>query len=603
MGDEGERAMAEGQMTRRLAAILAADVVGYSRLMGEDEAGTMSAIRSIWTDLFRPKIDRHHGRVVRIIGDGALAEFGSVVDAVECAVGIQRAMIERNARGMERRPIEFRIGVNLGDIIIEGDDIYGDGVNIAARLEAEAPCGGVLTSDVVHAEVTGKVGVTFIEVGEVSFKNIDRPLRVWRWESGLDVAMTGDGDDKDAQMETSIPPAAPRLQGKPSIAVLPFANMSADAEQEYFSDGITEDIITDLARFRSLVVIARNSTFTFKGQSVDVSEVGRKLGARYVVEGSVRRAGKRVRVTVQLIEAEGGSHIWADRYDRDLEDIFAVQDEVTRNIVSMVVGRVEMDSLQRAKHKPTQNMAAYDYLLQGVQRFNEYTREENAAAQKLFKLAAELDPDFALAYAYLASTYLHDWFWEISTEPMDQLAHAYANKALALDDQESRCHMVLGRVELHRKNFGPAILHHQRCVAQNPNDADVAANMGMLLAFTGKPEEAIQWIESAMRLNPYHPDWYREDLGQSYYVARRYQEAVGVFNQIPSPPLWVRGWLAACYGQLDWEADAAKLRDELQTEAPDLDWDAFARKEPFQHAADMDHILEGLAKAGLLPAD
>lgn len=591
--DWGVPKMPESRVTRRLAAIVAADLVGYSRLMAADEAGTIAAVKSIWQEVVDPRIAEHHGRVVRMAGDGALAEFSSVIDAVECAIDIQRAMAERNLRASkgsgEIKTIEMRIGVNLGDIIIEDDDIFGDGVNIAARLEAQAPSGGILTSDVVYAQVSGKVGITFIDAGEVNLKNITRPLRVWRW----------DGCNPESAPPAPRPPAH-RRQEKPSIAVLPFTNMTADVEQDYFSDGITEDIITELTRFRSLRVIARNSTFTFKGTPVDIAEVGRKLGARYVVEGSVRKAGKRVRVTVQLIEADGGTHLWADRYDRELEDIFAVQDEVTRTIVSRVVGRVELDALQRAKRKPTHNMVAYDYLLQGIQHFNRYQRAENAEAQRLFALASELDPEFALAFAYLATTYLHDWFWSDTTEPVDQRAYDYAHRAITLDDQESRCHLVLGRVQLHRKNFEPAIYHHRRCVEQNPNDADIMANMGMLLTFIGQPEEGIAWIESAMELNPYHPDWYCEDLGQSFATAGRYEDAIAAFSRIADPPLWVRFWMAACHGHLGNKAAIATSVAALRQEASDVDWEAFARKEPFRHEADVGRLIEGVAKAGLI---
>ena len=590
--DWGVPKMPESRVTRRLAAIVAADLVGYSRHMAADEAGTIMAVKGIWQDIVDPRIARHHGRVVRMAGDGALAEFGSVIDAVECAIDIQRAMAERNTQAAEDsgeiKTIEMRIGVNLGDIIIEDDDIFGDGVNIAARLEAEAPSGGILTSDIVYAQVSGKVGITFVDAGEVSLKNITRPLRVWRW------------DGCNPTDSAPLRPSGRRHQERPSIAVLPFTNMTADIEQDYFSDGITEDIITELTRFRSLRVIARNSTFTFKGTPVDIAEVGRKLGARYVVEGSVRKAGKRVRVTVQLIEADGGTHLWADRYDRELEDIFAVQDEVTRTIVSRVAGRVELDALQRAKRKPTQNMVAYDYLLQGIQHFNRYRREENAEAQRLFAIACELDPEFALAYAYLATTFLHDWFWDATTEAIDPRAYDYAHRAIILDDQESRCHLVLGRVQLHRKNFEPAIYHHRRCVEQNPNDADIMANMGMLLTFIGQPEEGIVWIESAMELNPYHPDWYCEDLGEAFATAGRYEDAIAAFSRIADPPLWVRCWIAACLGHLGNRASIAAIAADLRREAPDLDWEAFARKEPFRYEDDVGRLVEGLVKAGLV---
>ncbi|MEE9589593.1 MAG: adenylate/guanylate cyclase domain-containing protein, partial [Hyphomicrobiaceae bacterium] len=353
--------MTDTNVTRKLAAILAADVVGYSRLMGEDEAGTLAALKAHREELVEPKIAEHNGRVVKLMGDGLLAEFGSVVSAVQCAVEIQRAMAERNTDLPEGRRIDFRVGINLGDVIVEGEDIYGDGVNIAARLEGLAEPGGICVARNVFDQVKGKVDTAFEDLGERKIKNIAEPLRVY--------SVRPDNSDRPARaMEDAL-----ALPQRPSIAVLPFENMSADPEQEFFADGITEDIITELSKFRSLFVIARNSSFAFKGQPTDAKEVSAKLGVRYVVEGGVRRAGNRVRVTAQLIDAVDDKHIWAERYDRDLEDIFAVQDEVTRAIVSTIEPQLGSTERQRARRKPTESLDAWECYQRSLWHLYQYT--------------------------------------------------------------------------------------------------------------------------------------------------------------------------------------------------------------------------------------
>ncbi len=384
--------MAGEDIERRLAAIMSADVAGYSRLMGTDEAGTLSALKALRRDVFAPQVAAHKGRVVKLMGDGALVEFPSIVNAVDCAIAVQRALAEQT--------IQLRIGINLGDIIVEGSDIYGDGVNIAARLEGLAEPGGICVARNVYDQVKSKVEASFEDLGEKEVKNIPEPLRVYRVAT-----------ERLSSAVTSPTTKPLPLPDKPSVAVLPFTNMSGDSEQEYFSDGITEDIITELSRFHSLFVIARNSSFTYKGKAVDVTEVGSTLGVQYVVEGSVRKAGNRVRVTAQLVEAQSGRHVWARRYDRDLSDSFELQDEISKVIVGTIAGRVDAAEAQRVAWKPPGDMTAYDRFLRGLQEFNRQERVPLANARELFQDAIDLDSSYARAYAHLAFTHVCDvWY-------------------------------------------------------------------------------------------------------------------------------------------------------------------------------------------------
>ena len=381
-------------MERRLAAVLIADVVGYSRLLEEDEAGTLAALAQQRASILEPIVSAHAGRIVKLMGDGVLIEFGSAVNAVAGALELQRRMAEANEPLPKTRQIILRIGINLGDVIGEGEDIYGEGVNIAARLEALAEPGGTCISAKVHEEVHGKLNCTFEDMGEQTIKNIARPVRAYRLRP--DKVIDGASPGRPA---LSLP-------DKPSIAVLPFQNMSGDPEQEYFADGMVEDIITALSRLRWLFVIARNSSFTYKGRAVDVKQVGRELGVRYVLEGSVRKAGKRVRITGQLIDASTGAHLWADRFDGELADIFDLQDQVTASVVGAIAPKLEQAEIERAKRKPTESLDAYDYFLRGMAAFHQLTRPSNDEALALFSRAIELDPDFASAYGMAARCYL-----------------------------------------------------------------------------------------------------------------------------------------------------------------------------------------------------
>jgi adenylate cyclase len=574
---------------RRLAAILSADVVGFSRLMGEDETGTLARLKAHRAELIDPEIARHNGRMVKLMGDGALVEFASVVDAVECARAIQRGMIERNVGVAEDQRIEFRIGVNVGDIIVDGDDIYGDGVNVAARIEALAETGGICISRAARDQVRDKLDIALGDMGEVEVKNIARPVRIFRVpvndiESSAGAALT-----------------ATALPDKPSIAVLPFDNMSGDAEQEFFADGLTEDILTALSRFRGLFVISRNSAFVYKGKATNVQEVARDLGAQYVVEGSVRKAGNRVRVTVQLIDAEHDRHIWAERYDRDLEDIFAVQDEVTTAIVATLPGRVDAATQERAERKLPENMAAHEFVMAGKALHHRSTKADNAEAQRMLARAIELDPKYAHARSWMACTlgqsWVHDW-GEDRQASWDK-AQEHLQLALALDDDDSDVHRVLAAVELTRGEFDKASYHQGRALNLNPNDDLIVVQQGEILTWLGQPEDGIEWIEKAMRLNPFHPERFWGHLGRAHYMARQYNEAINAIKRISVPDSTHHSFLAASFAQLGDDAAAATYVAAVLKQDPAFTVSGYLATLHYNRESDLDHHREGLSKAGL----
>ncbi len=469
--------MTEPRTLRRLAAILAADVAGYSRMMGADEAGTLATLRSVWAERFNPAVERHGGRIVKMMGDGALVEFGSAVDAVECAVAIQGTMAEFNA-ARDGQPIEFRIGVNLGDIVIEGDDIFGDGVNVAARLESQAPKNGVLVSDGIHAQVRGKVSVEFADAGTLALKNIAEPVRAWRWG--------GEG-------QAAVALTAVEAEEGPSIAVLPFDNMSNDPEQEYFSDGISEDIITDLSKVAGLMVVARNSSFAYKGRTRDLRVVGRELGVRSVLEGSIRRAGNRVRITAQLIDTRSGAHLWAERYDRELTDIFEVQDEVTLQIVGALKVKLRPSERELMKGRGTTNLAAHDYLLRArtlsveMLRSSRTGRETFEMTVDLLRKAIELDPDYAQAYAYLSMAYTVELVnrWAGVPDPLDLAVH-FARLALEKDPDEAVAHSAHAITQIYTGDLETARAEAERSIALNPNFASGFGTLGHILIYLGE---------------------------------------------------------------------------------------------------------------------
>ncbi len=586
---------------RRLIAILAADVVGYSRLMAADETGTLAQLKTHRKELLKPKTAEYRGRVVKLMGDGTLMEFGSVVDAVNFAVDVQRTMALRNTDVPEDQRITYRIGINIGDIIVEGDDIYGDGVNIASRLEGLAEPGGLCVARNVYNQVKGKVDTTFEDLGGKEVKNIAEPVQCYRVNLSL---------PETAALKTDKTAPTLALPDKPSIAVLPFDNMSGDPDQAYFSDGMTEDLITELARFRSLFVIARNSSFAFRGRAVDVAEVGRQLGVQYVVEGSVRKAGNRVRITAQLIDAATENHIWAERYDRDLDDIFAVQDEVVRTVVATLAGRLEQASQERAKQKPPSNLGAYDFFLRGRNHFYHMTFGDNRSAQKMFEKAIELDPGYAPARAGLAKSNLLDWYCGWSTDLQTSLQHgvALAEKSVALDDTDSRTHTALGWGRLASRDYDPARFHFERALALNPSDTRAIVHSARYLMCTGLAGEAIGRLGDADRLNPFGKHGLYK--GMAYYTVRDYDAAIHALTSLRNPVALVRAWLAACYAQAGREdearAEARQCDVTARAEAADtgmshaIPWTRFApERNPYRNQDDTDHLVEGLRKAGL----
>ena len=511
--------MAEVRAERRLAAILATDVVGYSRLMGGDEEGTLAALKTLRKSLIDPKIAEYRGRIVKTTGDGALVEFASAVDAVRCAMEIQRGMAESSGDVPEDRRIEFRIGINVGDIIIEGDDIFGDGVNIAARIEAVAAPGGISLSEDAWRQVKGKVATNFVDTGERNLKNIAQPVRVYRLELG------GEGTTQPA-----VP--APVLPDKPSIAVLPFQNMSGDAEQDYFCDGLVEDIITTLSKLAGLRVIARNSSFVYKGRSVDVREAAKQLGVRYILEGSVRKSSNRIRIAAQLINAKDGTHLWAERYDRAIDDIFAIQDEITLVLATEMQVKLTQGEQARLRYTTTHNVEAWTYWVQGLSHFQEITKENFGSARFYWEKALALDPGSAALNAMLGLVHcLAGRFgWWDSRETVLGKARAYVDRALEIDPGNADA--CIGSSILYWLNdrYDEAVVDASKAVQLAPGSADVASMASQVLAQSGNPEEALNQAEKAIGLSPNHPAVYLGTLGQAYRLAGRTEKAIAAFK-------------------------------------------------------------------------
>ena len=588
-------------MVRRLAAILAADVVGFSRLMEMDETGTLASLKAHRAEFIDPLIAGHGGRIVKLMGDGVLVEFGSVVDAVECAVAVQQGMSRRNADVAGNERIDLRIGINLGDVIVEGDDIYGDGVNVAARLEGLAEPGGICLSGMVHDNIAGKLDHVFTDGGEQAVKNISRPVRVWRWpETEPGSATSTDGN------------AAPSLPDKPTIAVLPFVNMSGDEEQEYFSDGLTEDIITELSRFRSVLVIARNSSFHYKGISPKVQDVGRDLGAAYVVEGSVRKAGNRVRVTAQLVESESGNHVWAERYDRDLEDIFAVQDDLTRTVVSTIAGHIEVVGHRHASRMSADKLRAYDLVLRARRQTYDFTQPGNLEAQGLLARAIALDPANARARAALCSAHVLDWMshWAKDSDAARNEAHQLAKKAVALDETDCYAQWNLGLTYLILRRYDNSRFHLEKALALNPNDVEARALYGLFLTYNGQAEDALTEYEQAQKVDPYHLTWLPWYQGFTNFTALRFDEAIEKLEPIEHPLNEVRGLLAASYAYVGRLEEARVMLDAFlrageieMVEFPGRSAAAWKRSwnslVPYKNDSDREVWATGWRKAGL----
>ena len=578
---------------RRLTTILAADVVGYSRLMGADESGTLLDLKAHRRELIQPKSKQYGGRTVKLMGDGALMEFASVVDAVLFAVEVQCGMRERNADVPEERRIIYRIGINIGDIIVEGDDIYGHGVNIAARLEGLAEPGGICVSHNVFSEVKSKIEVGFEDLGDQQVKNIEEPVRVFKVTAGPCERLEGD--------LAIVAGATAYTAEKPAIAVLPFDNMSGDAEQEYFADGITEDLITELARFQNLVVIARNSTFTYKGKATRVKDVARDLGVHYVVEGSVRKAGNRVRVTVQLIESKSEKHVWAERYDRELTDIFEIQDEVTKAITGALPSRLEAADIERIKRKPPQDLAAYDYVLRSKVLHHHGTREANAEALEALNKAITVDPDYAQAYAWKACTLRQAVLRGYAEDPDAFNAQRIANakKALALDENDMECLRILCEIHMEQEDLDKAEHYHNRAFALNPNDPRMLAQRGELMVWLGRPEEGAEWVRKAMQLDPLEANGFAHLLGRALRAGGLYEDAATAYKQVRSMRYQHCAELAACYAEMGIDQETAKQKVETLRLNPDFSIETYLKSLPYRKAADREQLRDSLQKSGL----
>jgi TolB-like protein/class 3 adenylate cyclase len=558
---------------RKLAAILSADVAGYSRLMGEDEVGalrTLTAYRQIIDAL----IAQHHGRIVGTAGDGVLAEFASVVDAVQCAVEMQTSLREENLLLPPARQMIFRIGINLGDVLVEGETIYGDGVNIAARLESLAEPGGICLSGSVYDQIENKLPLPYEHLGEQTVKNIKKPVRTYRVKLEVPSPFVGEGQGEgavrkagssrfqvsssktrhpwvigtgaglllvigatvalryfalptphaqaplstqDSALRTGAAPAALPLPDKPSIVILPFDNMSGDPQHDYFSNGITEVLTSDLSRISSLFVIARNTAFTYKGRAANVQAIGKELGVRYALEGSVQKAERQVRIVVQLIDATTGEHLWSERFDRPFKDIFAPQDEIVQKIVTTLKLQLTLQEQGFIVRKHTDNLEAYDYHLRGLEYFGRTTQEGNAQARQMLEKAIALDPQYADAYVLLGTTYLLEWLWRWSADTQNlERALALAQQALALNDSLPGAHSLLSQVYAQRRQYDQAIAEGDRAIALDPNNALSYNRQGAVLTFAGRPTEALPLMERAMRLNPHYPPFYIGDLGWTY---------------------------------------------------------------------------------------
>jgi TolB-like protein/class 3 adenylate cyclase len=571
-------------MERRLAAILAADVVGYSRLMERDEAGTLATLKSRRTEILQPMVSKHRGRIVKLMGDGVLVEFGSAVNAVACAVELQAAMGDANAGVAEGQRIVLRIGINLGDVMVEGSDLYGDGVNIAARLENLSEPGGLCISGSVFEHVHGKLPHSFASLGPQTLKNIDRPIQVYR-------LATKDGTKPSLSViELSLP-------DKPSIVVLPFVNMSADAEQTYFVDGLTEDLITDLSKVSGLFVIARNSSFAYKGRSLDVRQIARELGVKYVLEGSARRAADRVRINAQLIDAHAGGHIWADRFDRDLANVFAAQDEVIGKIVEALAGKLTASNLKE-RYRPA-NLEAYELCLRGRA---EWARSPEAGVEAipLFERAIALDPNYAEAYRWLAISQSDAWaYMNRPMEPFRQLSMTSARKAVELDPHDSGAHWVLANILLYERRWEEAAEEFELSLRLNPNDADAWACFAHMKSFEGRGVEAIACVEKALRLNPHPPSYYLWFLGVAQYVAEQYEGAVKTLRNEATYRTASRRILAAALAQLGRVEEAHEEAKLFLAANPHFRISHWLEAMPYRDITTRDRVAEAMRKVGL----
>ena len=578
---------------RKLAAVLAADVAGYSRLMGLDEEATLKTLTE-YRDAMGALVTVHGVRIVGTAGDSILAEFASAIEAVRCGIEIQQDLKGRNSDLPADRRMDFRIGINLGDVMIEGDDIYGDGINIASRLEKIAEPGGLCISATIFEQVRDRIPHDFEDLGEHSVKNITRPIRVYRVPLSQKGAAPADGGTAAKGSELELP-------DRPSIAILPFENVNRDPAEDYFSDGITDDIITALSCRRDLFVIARNSVFTYKGKPAKVQAVGAELGVRYVLEGSVRKAGERVRITAQLVEASSGHHLWAERYDRQLEDIFAVQDEITETIVGRLVGKLDQAERSRAMEKAPDSLEAYDCYLRGYDLFLRFARDDRDEAREMIERAAKLDPGYGRARSLLAWSYLSDVFMGWTEDPIKSLQSAFetAQEALALDASDGWSHWVVGAVLLYQRQHDRADAAFARALDLNPNDADVIAHRTMMFVYTERREEALESMKRAMRLNPHCPWWYFWLLGWAERMAGNPERAIAAIERIGSPIPECRLITALSHLALGQEADARAEAEAFLRLVPDFRLGQWSMTQPHRDPSTLAEIVASLRAAGL----
>ncbi|RWP09744.1 MAG: adenylate/guanylate cyclase domain-containing protein [Mesorhizobium sp.] len=593
MVDDNELTTIFARPERKLAAILAADVAGYSGLMERDEEGTHERLQLLLRDVVRPEVETHRGRIVKTTGDGLLAEFASAIEAVRCAVGLQQAMAERNVTLPEDRRLTFRIGVNLGDIMSENGDVFGDGVNIAARLEGLAEAGGILISHTVHEHVDRKLPVRFDDQGECALRNIARPIRVYRvgWEAALaDPALL-------ALKPRNTASAPPGLPDKASIAVLSFTSMSSEAEQEFFADGLAEDLITDLSKVPGLLVIARHSSFAYKGRSVDIRVIAKELGVRYLIEGSVRRASARLRINALLVDAANGAHLWADRFDRDLADIFTLQDEVVGKIVNALADVLPV--VRSLPKRRATNLEAYDLFVRGRSLATQSLRETRAARPLLAK-AIEIDPGFAEAHAWLAMS--HHFGALYCGEPLEEhrmLARSAARKAVSIDPENADAHIVLGFLRAYEGELTEGVAEFEMGLRINPNHAEGWAMLADLRVFEGRAVEGIDCAQNSFRLNPYPPGDYYSFLGWAQYAAGRYQDAVETLRNPSAGGPGAKRNLAAALAQLGRMKDAREEARKFLLEFPHFSAQQWGSTQPFRDDEGRQHFIDGYIKAGL----
>ena len=629
-------------LPRKLAAILYADVVGYSRLTGEDEDATHLTLRE-YLDLIAHNIESHQGSINHYAGDAVLAKFDAVVDAMSAATSIQETLRTENESLPESRRVQFRIGVNLGDVIEDRGDIYGDGVNVAARLEGLADAGGICVSEAVRNAVGNRLPLAYEDLGEQTVKNIAEPVRAYRvvldaegvqhgvvtparrrlWQTRQSLLLTGAvlavcvvvavalwlvlaPSELTEVVETSKAPQAmaPQADSTPSIAVLPFNNLSNDPEQEYFSDGLTEDLITDISRISGLRVIARHSSFAYRGEGGDIQKIGYELGARYVLEGSVRRSGEWLRINAQLIDTENGTHVWAERYDRKLTDVFELQDEVTQTIVSALAVNLTMEEKRFLDRVRTANPDAYDALLRGLEPLHRFTREDSALAREYFAQAIELDPDYARAYANLSLTHSQDVSFGWSDDPQEsiRLALEFVERAEELDDTITQTQFARSNIYAVQKQYEDAERTIRRALELEPNYADGYGELAFVLTYAGELQDALMAIQRAKRLNPRYPFVYLWIEGHIYFLMGQHEKAVASLQEVlDRNPAFATARLAliAAYGQLGMEDKAAWEVDELLTLRPDYSLSTARQEALYKRPEDLEKFIEGLRRAGI----